>query len=40
MDENGQLHEPAALPSRKKLTVFIGLETWWTSKPVWIMWRK
>jgi hypothetical protein len=35
-----QLHDPAALPSEKHLSVPIGWEAGWPSEPVWTSWTR
>jgi hypothetical protein len=40
MEVNGQLHTPAALPSRKEPLVPIGQETGWAPEAVWELWSR
>jgi hypothetical protein len=40
MEESGQLHNPAALPSRKEPPVSIGEEAGCAPESVWTLWRR
>jgi hypothetical protein len=40
MKMNGQLYDPADLPSEKEFAVRFEYEAGWAPEPVWTLWRR